>query len=164
MNANKLIIAVMVLTLAGTVACGEDSCPSCLDEAPPIAILKVDVVEFYIHAILMSPSPDQIHCQLTLKIENLSSKYSYSSVSIPSAKVYLSSTNQLLGEISFETDWDGTLNAGVVHTIVINKIVEESPVFANPCDEDLYLELRITVPNYGEMQRRTPTDLFSCLI
>jgi hypothetical protein len=162
MNINKLIFAVVILLLLGTVACEDDTCTPC--DKPPISILTVEVTDFSIFAILMYPYPDQIECQLTLRIENTSSKYSYSDISISTGYVYLSSDNQLLGEITFETDWDGTIDDGEVVTVLLTKIIEDSQIFQHPCWEDVYVEFIITTSGYGEIKQRTPTYNFSCLI
>jgi hypothetical protein len=164
MSMSKGMIMMIVLALLGMAACEDNECSPCRDTVPPISMFKVEVSDWYIHALWAMPGPDQIYCHMTLTIENTSSKYSYSGVSIPSAKVYLSATNELLGEILFETDWDGVLDAGDIDTVVLDKIIEDSKLFEDPCNEDVYLELRIIATDHGEMQVRTPTDDFTCLI
>lgn len=163
MNINKLMIAVSILIFFGTYACEDDTCSPCITTPPPISVLAVEVIHFDIYALSMLP-PDPIRCELTLTIENTSSKYSYSGVSIPSGKVYLSSNNQLLGEIAFETDWDGVVNAGDTVTVVLNKIVEDSEIFTGPCWEDMYIDILITTSEYGETKRRTPNDECYCFL
>jgi len=161
MNINKPIIAVSILILLGTYACEDDTCSPCRTSPPPISVLAVEVIDFNIYAFGTMP-PDPIRCEVTLTIENRSSKYSYSGVSIPSAQVYLSSNNQLLGEIAFETDWDGAVSAGDTITVVVNKIVEDSQIFPEPCWQDVYMDILITTSEYGETKRRTPTDNLTC--
>ncbi|NIM19161.1 MAG: hypothetical protein GTO51_02135 [Candidatus Latescibacteria bacterium] len=161
MNMKKLIIAVSALILFGTYACDDDGCPPCITGPPLVSILAVEVLDFDIYAFSTMP-PDPIRCQLTLTVENKSSKHSYSGISIPSGQVYLSSDNQLLGEIAFETDWDGTVSAGDTVTVVVNKIVEDSQIFPEPCWEDVYIDIIITTSEYGETRRRTPTDNLTC--
>ena len=117
-----------------------------------------------IHSGWMLPGPDYLECQVTLRVENLSSEYSYSDISITSAKVYRALDNQLLGEIRFETDWDGSLESGEAVTVEFVKIMEDSKLFDEPCDEYLYLHITIASPGYGEMNKGTPTDICSCLI
>ena len=166
MNTNKLIIAASILILFSAVACGdiyEDSSVSpCETPTPPISVLAVEVIDFNIRAFPTMGVPDPIECLLTLTIENKSSIFSYSGISIPSGTVFLSSSNQLLGEIAFETDWDGVVNAGDTVTVMLNKIFEDSEIFPEPCDEDVYIELLITTSEYGETKRRTPTDNLEC--
>ena len=130
MNINKLIIAVAILILFGTYACENDSYSPCITPTPPIWVLTVEVIDFNIRAFPTMPDP--IECQLTMTIENTSAEYSYSGISIPSGTVFLSSNNQLLGEIAFETDWDGVVNAGDTVTVVLNKIVADSGAFPEP--------------------------------
>lgn len=161
MNVNKLTIAVSILILFGTVACEDSGHSPCRTPTPPISVLAVEVIDFNIRAFPTMP-PDPIRCQLTLTVENTSSKYSYSGISIPSGTVYLSSDNQLLGEIAFETDWDGVVGAGDTVTVVLNKIVEDSEIFPEPCWENVYIEILITTSEYGETKRRTPTDNLEC--
>jgi hypothetical protein len=101
MSMSKGMIMMIVLALLGMAACEDNECSPCRDAVPPISMFRVEVSDWYIHALWAMPGPDQIYCHMTLTIENTSSKYSYSGVSIPSAKVYLSATNELLGEILF---------------------------------------------------------------
>ena len=161
MSINKLVIAVSILMLLGTYACEDDTCSPCRPSPPPISVLAVEVTDFNIYAFSMMP-PDPIRCEVTLTIENRSSKYSYSGISIPSGQVYLSSNNQLLGEIAFETDWDGTVSAGDTVTVVVSKIVEDAQIFLEPCLQDVYMDILITTSEYGETKRRTPTDNLMC--
>ena len=164
MDARVLSAVLVMLVLFIAAGCGNDSCAPTECDKPPLSVLSVDVTDFQIHVIWMLPGPDYLECQVTLRIENLSSEYSYSDVSIPSAKVYNAMDNQLLGEIRFETDWDGALDAGEVVTVELDKIEENSKIFDEPCDEYLYLDITITSPGYGEMNKGTPTDICSCLI
>ena len=161
MNSSKVMIAVLVLMLLGAVACEDDSCPSCPDKTPPMSVVSVDVVQLSIYEPGTDSQPDPIWCDVTLRIENTSSKYSYSGISIPSAKVYLLPINQLLGEIRFQTDWDGILNAGDVDAVVLSKIHEDAQIFPGPCDSQVRVEIEITSSEYGGM-KRTVTTTFTC--
>jgi hypothetical protein len=67
-----------------------------------------------------------------------------------------------LGEIAFETDWDGVVNAGETVTVVLNKIFEDSEIFPEPCGEDVYIDILITTSDYGETKKRTQTDNLEC--
>jgi hypothetical protein len=155
-------MAVLVMCAAG--GCDDDSSTPTRCDPPPLSVLSVDVTEFRIHVLPMMPGPDYLYSDVTLRIENTSSKHSYSGVSLASAGVYRASDNQLLGEIMFETDWDGTIDAGEIVTVEFDKIIEAAQIFPDPCDELLYLEITITSPEYGEMKVGTPTYLCSCLI
>jgi hypothetical protein len=161
MNGKKLIIAVFVIVLLGAYACEDDTCSPCRTSPPPISVFTVGVIDFYIRAFPTMPD-DNIECQITLTIENTSSKYSYSGVSIPYGEVYLGSNSQLLGEIRFETDWDGVVSAGDTVIVVVDKIWEDYEIFPAPCGEDVYVEIHITTPESGEAKRRTPTDILEC--
>ena len=164
MGAGMLKTLFVILLLIVAAGCDDDSGTPTSCDAPPLSVLSVDVTEFRIHVILMLPGPDQLESQVTLRIENLSTKYSYSGISFPSAKVYRVRDNQMLGEIRFETTWNGSLDAGEIATVELNKIMEDSLIFPNPCEENLYLEITIAAPDYGEMKKGTPTDICSCLI
>jgi len=155
---------LVILLLVVATGCDDDSCTPTSCDPPPLSVLSVDVTEFRIHVILMYSGPDKLESQVTLRIENLSTKYSYSGVSFPSARVYQVSDNQLLGEIRFETTWDGSLDAGEIATVELDKIMEDSLIFPDPCDEFLYLEITISSPGFGEMKKGTPADICSCLI
>ena len=155
--------AMAVLVMCVSAGCDDDSCTPTSCDPSPLSVLSVDVTEFRIHVLPMMPGPDYLYCDVTLRIENTSSKHSYSGVTIASAGVYRASDNQLLGEIRFETDWDGTIEAGEVVSVEFDKIIEDAQIFPDPCDELLYLEITVTSPEYGEMKFGTPTYLCSCL-
>lgn len=156
-----MLILPVLLTAAG---CDDDSCTPTSCDPPPLSVLSIDVTVFRIYVIWMMPGPDKLYSDLTLTIENTNSKHSYSDVAIASAGVYRARDNQLLGEIMFETDWDGTVDAGETVTVDFEKIIEAELIFPDPCDELLYLEITITAPEYGEMKVGTPTYVCSCLI
>ena len=164
MGAGMLKVLFVILMIFIAAGCDDDSCNPTTCDAPPLSVLSVDVTEFRIHVIWMHQGPDQVESHVTLRIENLSSKYSYADISFPSAKVFRASDNQLLGEIRFETTWDGSLDAGEIATVVLDKIEEDSQIFPDPCNEYLCLEITISSPGYGEMKKGTPTDICSCLI
>jgi hypothetical protein len=155
------MIAVLALMLLGAVACEDDSCPSCPEKTPPMSVVSVEVEQLSIYEPGPDSQPDPIWCDVTLRIENTSSKYSYSGISIPSAKVYLSPINRLLGEIRFQTDWDGVVNAGDVDTVVLRKIHEDAQIFPGPCDAQVRVEIEITSSKYGGMKRTVKTT-FTC--
>ena len=162
MNSSKVLIAVLALVLLGTVACEDDSCPACPEKTPPMWVVTVEVEQLSIYEPPVS-GPDPIYCDVTLRIENTSSKYSYSGISIPSAKVYILPIDRLLGEIRFQTDWDGILNAGDVDTVVLSKIQEDAEIFPGPCNSQVRVEIEITSSQYGGMTRLVTTT-FSCPI
>ena len=156
--------AMAVLLMCVLAGCDDDSCTPTSCDPPPLSVLSIDVTVFRIHVLWGMPGPDHLYSDVTLRIENTSSKHSYPGVSIVSAGVYRASDNQLLGEVRFETDWEGTIGAGEIVTVEFDKIIEAAQIFPDPCDELLYLEITITSPEYGEMKVGTPTYLCSCLI
>ena len=161
----KVLGAVLIILVLSIFAgCSNDSCTPTSCDKPPLSVLSADITDFQIHVLWMLPGPDQLECNVTLIIENMSSEHAYSDVTIPSAEVYRVTDNQLLGEIRFETDWDGSLDADEVVTVELVKIMETFQIFADQCDEFLYLDITINSPGYGETVVRTPTDICSCLI
>ena len=164
MDAGILKIVFIILMIFIAAGCDDDSCTPTGCDPPPLSVLSVDVTGFRIHVLWGMSGPDNLYSDVTLRIENTSSKHSYSGVSIVSADVYRASDNQLLGEIMFETDWDGVIDAGEIVTVEFDKIIEAAQIFPDSCDELLYLEITITSPECGEMKVGTPTYLCSCLI
>jgi hypothetical protein len=160
MNSSKVMIAVLALMLLGAVACEDDSCPACAEKTPPMSVVSVEVEQLSIYEPGPDSQPDPIWCDVTLRIENTSSKHSYSGISIPSAKVYLLPIDRLLGEIRFQTDWDGVVNAGDVDTVVLSKIHEDAQIFPGPCDSQVRVEIEITSSEYGGMKRTVKTTFF----
>ena len=161
MTSCKVMIAVLTLMLLGTVACEDEPCPACPEKTPAMSVVSVEVEQLSIYEPGTDSQPDPIWCDVILRIENTSSKYSYSGISIPSAKVYLLPIDQLLGEIRFQTDWDGILNAGDVDTVVLSKIHEDAQIFPGPCDSQVRVEIEITSSESGGMKRTVKTT-FTC--
>ena len=161
MNTSRVMIAVLALMLLGAVACEDDSCPACPEEIPPMWVVTVEVEQLSIYEAPLS-IPDPIYCDVTLRFVNTSSKYSYSGISIPSAKVYLLPIDQLLGEIRFETDWDGILDPGDVDIVDLSKILEDTEIFPSPCASQVRVEIEIISPEHEGMKRMVKTT-FLCL-
>jgi hypothetical protein len=161
MTSSKVMIAVLALLLLGAVACEDDPCPACPEKTPAMSVVSVEVEQLSIYEPGTDSQPDPIYCDVTLRIENTSSKYSYSGISIPSAKVYLLPINRLLGEIRFQTDWDGVLDAGDVDTVVLSKIHEDAQIFPGPCNSQVRVEITVTSSKHGGM-KRTVTTTFTC--
>lgn len=164
MDRGSPVMTLVILCMLAAGGCGDDSGTPVQCDAPPLSVLSIDVTDFSIFVLWMLPGPDQIDCQVTLRIENTSSKHSYSDVTVPSARVYRTTDNLLLGEIRFETVWDGALGAGEVVTVELTKIEEDFQIFADQCNELLYLDITISSPGYGEMTKGSPTYICSCLI
>ena len=161
MNSRKAMIALLALMLLGAAACDDDTCPVCPEETPPMWVVTVEVEQLSIYEPPLS-IPDPIYCDVTLRIENTSSEYSYSGISIPSARVYLLPIDQLLGEIRFETDWDGILDPGDVDIVDLSKILEDAEIFPSPCDSQVRVEIEITSSEHEGMKRMVKTT-FLCL-
>jgi len=88
--------------------------------------------------------PDPIYCQINLQLRNTNSEESAHGLNIPQAKVFIDSTNQLLGEISLSTDWDGYMEPGEQDTVQLTKVVLEEAPFDPPCNAFVYLEIEVT--------------------
>jgi hypothetical protein len=152
-------IAVTVWLLLAVLGCeGSDN-----ENNAMITDLVVQVLDGYIAADMMPPvPPDPITCELTLRVTNANSSQPLSGLSIPSAVVFLAQGSRELGTIGFETDWDGSLEAGEVDTVTVKKIEESKEVFAPPCQERVYLRLMIVKTVVQTKQVTTPSYDFSC--
>jgi hypothetical protein len=158
-----MVAAVVLLVAAlGIPACDDDTSGTG-DDAAQISDLAVDVIDGYISADLMPIiPPDPIACQLTLRITNTNSKHGLSGLSIPSSVVRLSKNGDELGVIRFETDWDGSIAASEVDTVIVTKIEESQEIFVPPCREDVFLVVEIVRNAFEVKYVTTPTYLFSC--
>jgi hypothetical protein len=163
MAMSKIAAVLVGLIVLASASCEDDAYKPGYSK-PPISVFAVTAIDGLIYANLMPPTlPDPFLCRLTLHIENTSTRYSYSDISIPAAIVYQSPNNQPLGKIFFSTDWDGTLEAGEIDTVVVDKIKEDYQIFPTPCGASLYLDVFITTTKYGDMIKRTPTYTCSCV-
>lgn len=154
---------------AVAVLCAVLGMLSCEDEsADPgggggLSDLTVQVLEGYISANLQPVvPPDPILCTLTLRIVNTNGADSYSGLSIPSAEVFLSKNSVELGTIRFQTDWDGSIGAGAIDTVVVTKAQESAKIFEPPCGEHVYLRARIVKSAVQSKTFSTPSYGFAC--
>jgi hypothetical protein len=82
------------------------------NETPPATLddLSVRYLEGYIEANLMPVvPPDPIVCRITVLAQNSNPTETLSGLSLPQADVFLDSSNQRLGTITFGSSWDGQL-------------------------------------------------------
>lgn len=155
-----LLTAVLVFALS--TGCGEDACRPGGGSPPPISVLSASVIDGNIFANMMPiVPPDPIACTLTVRIENTSTKDTYTGIGVPSASVY-SAANEPVGRFRFYSDWDGELGPCGIDTFTIVKIQEQQPVIDNPCGLGLYLDLLIETESYGEAVVRTPNYVCAC--
>lgn len=150
------LIAILFLS-----ACGENlppPTPATLDN------LEIEYLRGGIGANLMPDiPPDPISCQVELLLTNRNPEESLTGLTIASGEVVLDSTHELLGEISFSTDWDGTLEPDEQDTVALVKdFLDESP-FEPPCGEFVFLELRVENEEYEPKFFTTDTLFFTCL-
>ena len=152
--------AIVLLVFLGMVSCDDTSDPG---DAAGISDLSVQVIEGHISANLQPIiPPDPILCQLTLRLTNTNSTNPLTGLSIPSAVVFLGSNSTELGIIRFETDWDGAIGAGGVDTVTVTKIQEDQEIFVPPCNESVYLRVRVVKTAVQFKQIKTPSYLFGC--
>jgi hypothetical protein len=153
--------AVVVLGASlGMTSCGDTAEPG---DGQALSDLTIQVLEGYISANLqpMVP-PDPILCTLTLRIVNTNAGASYSGLSVPSAEVFLGKDSRRLGTIRFQTDWDGSIGAGAIDTVVVTKIQEGAEIFEPPCGEQVYLRGKISKSAVQSRTFPTPSYRFSC--
>lgn len=87
--------------------------------------------------------PDPITGEIVLLMENKSASDALSGLEIPQADVFLDSTDQRLGTITFSTDWDGRLAPAEQDTVRLTKVMAQSSPFDPPCGKDVYLKLTV---------------------
>ncbi len=160
LKGTTAITAVIVALLASGV-------PGCdgseTEDRGAIDDLTVRVMDGYIMANMMPPvSPDPIACGLTLRMVNTDVDHALSGLSIPSASVFLSKNSEELGTIRFENDWDGLVEAGGVDTVYVTKVEESQEIFPPPCQEGVYLRVRVVKTAVQTKQVSTPSYGFSC--
>jgi hypothetical protein len=153
-----ITIALIALAAILSFQCKNDTVsPNVLDN------LETRFLSGYISADLMPViPPDPIYCQLTLLAKNKSSSTSLSGLSMPQAEVFLDSTNQRLGTISFSTTWDGSLGPSEQDTVRLTKVVSQTSLFTPPCEEYVYLNLIIRDQSNVSITLRLDSLLFTC--
>jgi len=153
-----ITIALIALAAILSFQCKNDTVsPNVLDN------LETRFLGGYISASLMPViPPDPIYCQLTLLAKNKSSSTSLSGLSMPQAEVFLDSTNQRLGTISFSTTWDGSLGPSEQDTVRLTKVVSQTWLFTPPCEEYVYLNLIIRDQSNVSITLRIDSLLFTC--
>ena len=156
--AKSTILVAIVLFGAALVSCSDD-------EAPGTQPVEATFVDGSISANLMPPVvlPDPIGSTLTLVLRNPNTGVNFSNMNIPSADVHLDRTDEVLGEITLNTLWDGRLLAGEVDTVTVNKVPEFEKLFDPPCGEDVYLNVRILNGDGSSTFLTTDVLTFGCV-
>lgn len=104
MKRNPFILSLILLTQVFFSCKDQSTTPDSLGD------LHLRFVSGYIGANLMpSVPPDPIGCQIIIVAENASVTRTLSKLSAPQADVFLNSSNQKLGTITFTSSWDGQL-------------------------------------------------------
>ena len=125
--------------------------------------MEIRFISGWIGADLMPAiPPDPIMCQIVLLLQNKSESETVRGISFPGARVFLSSSHQRLGQISFSTDWDGEIEPAIADTVRLTKLISSTTLFNPPCDKYVYLELIILQPNDSTRTFKTDNLLFAC--
>ena len=153
-------LSILFITSFFLLACEED-----LPQRSVLNDLEIQFLSGLIEANLgpVVP-PDPIYCRIELLLINRNSEESLGGLNIPSAQVFIDSTNKLLGGFPFSTDWDGMLEPDDEDTVTLVKdsdILEERP-FDPPCREFVYLELEVKNGSYEPKSFRTDSLFFTC--
>jgi hypothetical protein len=129
----------------------------------PFENLEIQFLSGFISANLEPVAPpDPILCQLVLLVRNNSSSASLQGLGIAEADVFLDSTNARLGAMSFSTTWDGQLGSGEEDTVRLFKVTSQTPIFAPPCEQFVYLNLLIRHQSSAAATMKIDSLLFTC--
>ena len=136
--------------------------------SPPETLndLKLSFVSGSIWAGLMPyvpPDPDPIACQIVLITENKNKTTPLKNISITQADVYLNSTNERLGTISFSTNWNGQLAPMQRDTVNFTKIKSYNTLSNTPCNKYIYLNLIVRKDFFNSITFKTDSLYFGCV-
>ena len=141
--------------------------PGCKDQLtnPQLFIdLRLSFISGSIGADLMpSVPPDPIGCQIVLLAENKNPTLTITSLSIPRADVFISSSNLKLGTIIFTTNWDGRLAPLEKDTVNLIKVISPVTIFDPPCNEYVYLRILIQDDSNNSITFKTDSLFFGCV-
>jgi hypothetical protein len=107
--------------------------------------------------------PDPIRCDIVLVATNKNQTEPLNNISISQADVYLNSSNEKLGTISFTTDWDGKLAPAESDTVRLNKITNQFSVFMPPCSQYVHLNLFVGGNFITPISFETDSLRFGCV-
>jgi hypothetical protein len=105
-------------------------------------------------------SSDKLSCQADLFVKNNSSIKTLSNLSINKGEVYISSTNQKIGTILFETSWDGCLSPLENDTVRLIKLKNDAEIIFPPPFGSIYLVF--TIENVSRNTITFKTDGIGC--
>jgi hypothetical protein len=153
-----------VVMLAFAVYLTISGCNSQISPPENFDDLQLVFVSGSIGANLMPITPpDPISCQIVLVVTNKNQTESLNNISIDQADVYLNSTNEKLGTISFTTDWNGKLGPAASDTVRLNKITNSVSVFTPPCGKYVYLNLFVRGNVFTPVSFKTDSLHFGCV-
>ncbi len=125
--------------------------------------VEIKFIEGFVAVSLMPstpPIPDPVFAQVTLLLKNKDATNPKTGIRIPQADIFLASNDEKLGSIRFTTEWDGTLLPAEQDTVQLDKIAETKPVVKVKRGENVYLRIKITLPNRKPIWFQTPALLF----
>jgi hypothetical protein len=153
-----------VVMLAFAVYLTISGCNSQISPPENFDDLQLSFVSGSIGANLMPfIPPDPIRCDIVLVATNKNQTESLNNISIDRADVYLNSTNEKLGTISFSTDWDGKLAPAESDTVQLKKIINSFSVFEPPCGKYVHLNLFVGGNFITPISFETDSLRFGCV-
>ncbi|MBD3178326.1 MAG: hypothetical protein GF417_01260 [Candidatus Latescibacteria bacterium] len=161
----RSIACLLILMLLLPSGCGNDRSEGPLRPSnPPVSLLRMSILDVVVYANLMPMvPPDPVICEVTLAVENRSSGYPFSGLSVPSGYMYRSSDNSFLGFFRFSSAWDGRVGPSSIDTFTVRKRQEDAAIFSPPCGEDVYLYIFLSDGRYSGLADRSTGINFQCV-
>jgi|GEM_PF-5908547 len=155
----NIYIVVFILIVQLFFSCKDQTTsPESFDD------LHLSFVSASIGANLMpNVPPDPIGCQIILLAENKNQTNIISNLSITQADVYLVSSDQRLGTITFTSDWDGRLEPMERDTVYLTKIIGQTSLFNIQCNKYVYLKLLVQNEFKNSNTFKTDSLFFGCV-
>ncbi len=158
MTRNVFIIVSILISQLFSSCKDQSTTPELLGD------LHLSFVGGSIGANLMpSVPPDPIGCQIILIAENKNQTKTLSNLSIPQADVFLNSSNQRLGTITFITIWDGQLGPMERDTVYLTKVISQTSLFSPQCNKYVYLNLLVQNNSKNSITFKTDSLFFGCV-
>jgi len=129
-----------------------------------LADLHLTFVSGSIGANLMpSVPPDPISCQITIVAENSSTSRTLSTLTASQADVFLHSSNEKLGTITFTSNWDGRLGPAERDTVYLTKVIGRTTLFNPQCGKYVYLNVMVKNSSGNSIIQKTDSIYFGCV-
>ncbi len=152
------LISLILLTQIFLACKDESTSPDSLDG------LHLQFVSGYIGANLMpSVPPDPIGCQIIILAENTNPARTLSKLSVLQADVFLNSSNQKLGTITFTSSWDGQLGPVERDTVRLTKVISQTTLFSPQCGKYVYLNVIVQNDSKTSISLKTDSLAFGCV-